>query len=120
MITFTILGFVAIVVFTFFSYKTAVEYRRSKLWALAVFLTGFFIQFFVPILTGVLIAVIMLLAGSSPEQITDLFGISIVVDLVCLVLSVIAMFLILRHIARFHDTDGDISEPPPPDEFRLS
>lgn len=114
-------AFIAIFVATYYAYKTAKDYGRNAiLWALIVFAVGFGIQIVIPLFIGIVIGVVMTLQGSSPEEIQNsIGGYSFILGFVCIVLSLIGMFLILKFLSRVPE-DGVLSEgspPPPPPNF---
>ena len=110
---FIILGFIVIFVFTYFSYKTAVENQKSGLWAIVTFFTGFVIQFVIPSIFLVVVIVFMSVIGRPLDQ-GDTWGISLVVEMAGIVGSVGGMLLILKYLAKLPDDDGLIDVPPPP------
>jgi len=111
-------GLAAAIVATYFVFKTAREYeRRAVLWALLTFGVGFGAQFVLPLVIGILIAVILVLTGVKPESIAEtLGGWALVLTVVCLMISFVGMFLILKYVARIPD-DPEIVAPPPPPTF---
>ncbi len=115
---FGILGIIAIVAFTVYSYKTAIEFGRSGLWAAATFGIGILIQFVIPFVLGITFVMIMMAAGKTEEQIAgDYYGFSIVVELGSIVASVFAMLGILKYLSRIHDDDDNVEPLPKPPKF---
>ena len=117
-----LIGIIAIIVFTIFGFKTAGEYGRSKLWALAVFLVGCVVKFVIPFAVSVGIVIVMLAAGKTIDDVeTDMFGLGIVIGIIGTVGSVAAMMIVLKRIAQFPEDEDDFegSGPPAPTEFDL-
>ena len=112
-----IIGFVFIIVFTIFVYKTAKDYERNAIgWALLTFAVGIVIQIILPVFIIILIAVIATIGGSSAQQIqedTPMFTISVIFKL----LSLVAGFLILRHLAKIPEVKPFDMPPAPPSGF---
>ncbi len=112
-----ILGFVILIVVTIFAYKTAKDYERSAIvWALITFAVGFGIQIILPAFILFIIALIATVAGSSTQKIQDDIPIFTIV-IVCLVLSIAACILILRHLATIPEEKPFDVPPSPPTDF---
>lgn len=113
-----ILGLTAIVVFTYFVFKTAKEYGRAAgLWAFFTLAIGIGLQWMVPVVLVTVITGVLLATGTRPEQVDDAIGWwGFAIVFVCLVLSLVGMFLVLRQVAKLPDdiVDSDIRVPPPP------
>jgi cytochrome bd-type quinol oxidase subunit 2 len=111
-----IVAFIAIFVMTYYAYKTAKDYERNAVvWALVVFSVGFGLQIVIPFIIAIVIAIVMVTNGTPPEQVeASMSGSAIVITLVFIILSVVAMFLILRYISNFPEDDVSAAAPPPP------
>lgn len=113
-----LLGLVAVVVFTYFVFKTAREYGRAAgLWALLTLGIGVGLQWIVPVIIIIAMSLVLLATGTRPDEIEDAIGWwSFGITFICLALSLVAMFLILRQVAKLPDdaADSDIRVPPPP------
>jgi hypothetical protein len=112
-----ILGFAVLIIVTIFAYKTAKDYERNAIgWALLTFAVGFGIQIILPILIFVVIAIVMIASGSSlaraQQDIPD-----ITITMICLVLSVVSGFLILRHLSKIPEDKAFDTPPAPPTDF---
>ena len=112
----TLIGLVFIVVFAYFVAKTAKENGRNPvLWCLASLVTGFGLQWFAPLLIGIVIGVVLVMTGTPVEKIQSVFeGWAITLTIVPMILSVVGMFLILRHVAQLQEDEPEINLPPPP------
>jgi uncharacterized membrane protein len=112
----TIIGLIAVIIATYFTYKTANDNGRSgPLWALATFGVGFGLQFIVPILIGIVMGVILISSGMSAEDIGEnINGIAAILGIVLLFLSFIGIWLIMRHVAKLPEDVQVGSVPPPP------
>lgn len=107
-----IIGFVFIIVFTIFAYKTAKEYDRSPIgWALISFSVGFSLQIILPVLIIILFAILMRLNGISIEQQRETIPI-VTISVICILLSIVSGFLIVRHLAKLPEEHSLL--PPPP------
>lgn len=117
----TILGLIAIVVFARQVYREANSTgRNAVLWTVITCLVGFGFQFVLPVFFGIVYAVIMLAGGTAPEDVAiDGFGLSFLLMIVPLGLSLVGMFLVMRHVSTLRDDPPTISgpEPPPPPSF---
>ena len=114
-----IAAFIVIFVMTYNAYKTAKDYERNAVvWPLVVFAVGFGLQIVIPVIVGIFIGIVMIVNGTPPDQLEDaMSGYAILLNLGFIVLSVVAMFMILRYIATFPEDDvsaADASPPPPP------
>lgn len=117
-----ILAFIAIFIFTYFAYKTARDNGRNPfVWAAVTFATGFGLQIIVPLLIGLVLAIVWIAMGSSsPETIQeDVGGIATIIGIISLVLSFVGMFLILRYVAQLPEEAEPVTGngPPPPPIF---
>ncbi len=113
-----ILGIVVIIVATVMAYRTAKQYDRNAVaWAAIVLAVGFGIQLIIPLLLGVVIAVVMLVNGNTETEIQSAIALpSIIIGLVCIVLSVVAVMLILRYLSKIPE-DKPFTQPPTPPTF---
>ncbi len=110
-------GFVLLIVFTVFAYKTANEYGRNGIsWALITFFTGIGIQIILPGFIVFIIAVLATVGGSSTQQIEESIPF-VTITIVCIFLSLGVSFLILRYLSKVPE-DFDLP-PAPPSDFNL-
>ncbi len=112
-----LLGFIAIIVFTVFIGKTAKENgRNAVLWAAACIGIGLGTQFVVPFLIVIVITIVLVATGTRPDQVEAAIGWwAFGISALCITLSLIGMFLVLRHVAQLlEDQDGGDAPPPPP------
>jgi hypothetical protein len=112
----SILGIVVIVVACIHTYRSARDTgRRAGLWLLAVLVVGIGLQFVVPIVLGIIIAIFYLATGSTQAQLAgDLGSWSMVIGIGCLVLSVVGMLYIAKRAAVVPDEPAAQPPPPPP------
>jgi hypothetical protein len=116
----SILGIVAIVVMTIQVYKTAKNNERNAgLWAVMTALVGIGLQFVLPIIVGIVIAIVYVAQGTrDPAAIQQqLYGPALVIGIVSLVLSIIGMVIIFKFVSRVPDAPPVSVPPPPPDKF---
>ena len=99
------LGFVAIIIFTIYAFKSARDYGRNGfLWAFVTFCIGFGIQIAAPMFVGILLGIVWLLQGRTADEIqSSLEGPSILVGIIATVLSLVAMALVLKFVSRVRD-----------------
>jgi uncharacterized membrane protein len=116
----SIIGIVAIVVLTIQVYKTAKNTERNAaFWAIINACVGFGIQFVLPFAIGLVLAIIWLAQGTTdPVEIQSrIYGPALVIGVVCLVLSIVGMWIIFKIVSKVPD-QPPISTPPPPTEFQ--
>lgn len=114
----SILGFVIIIVATIYAYKTAKDYgRNAVLWAIITFAAGFGIQIVIPIIIGIVLAIVLMAGGTQPEQLQEAIGSwAIIIGVVCIILSVVAVFIILRYLSKIPE-EKSFTHPPQPPKF---
>lgn len=114
-----IIAFIAIFVFTFQVYKTASGMgRNAALWALLTAAVGFGFQVVIPMLFGIVIAVVYIASGTPPELIeSEILGPVSIVSIVCLIASIVGMVLIAKHVGKVVDDPVGTAAPPPPPTF---
>lgn len=114
-----IIALIAIVVFTIQVYKTASGTgRNAPLWAVLTAAVGFGLQIALPILIGIIMAVVYVASGTPPEEIESaITGPATIIGFVCLVLSIVAMVLIAKHVGKVPDDPSGSAKPPPPPTF---
>lgn len=112
-----LLGLIAIVIFTIFVSRTAKENGRNAfVWAVACVATGLGLQWVIPILVGIVFAIILIATGTPPERVQEAFGNwAVLLTIGSFVLSLLGMFLILRNVAQLQEeVTATIEVPPPP------
>jgi uncharacterized membrane protein len=119
----SIIGLVIVIVATYHVYKTARDYgRNAVLWATVTFCVGFGLQFIVPFVVGLILAIVWIAQGMSvndPAAMQDrMLAPATIIGLVCLVLSVVAMWLILKKVSQVPDEPAVNAPPPPPPDFQ--
>lgn len=114
-----ILGFISIFVFAYFAFKTARDYGRNAwLWCFGVFGVGFGLQIVLPIIVGMILAVVWLASGTPADQLqAKIEGPAQFLGLIFLVLSIAGMFMMLKIVSRVPDTDDATINVPPPPQF---
>ncbi len=120
-----IAAFIGIFVATYYAYKTAKDYDRNPiLWAAIVFAVGFGFQIIIPLLAGVILGIYFIATGTPPEMLEqEIYSYAIVINIVCIILSIIGMVLVLKHLGTVPDDDVPVSsssqtsQPPPPPKF---
>lgn len=112
----TLIGLVFIVVFAYFVAKTSKDNGRNSVgWCLACLATGFGLQWFVPLFIGIAAGVVLVMTGTPVDKIQEVFlGWAVLITIFTMVLSVVGMFLILRHVSQLPDDDPETNVPPPP------
>ncbi len=114
-IVLTILGIVAIVVCAINVYRTAIDTGRSAgLWTLLTIGLGLFFQFVVPFFVGLVIGVYLVISGTPLEKsAVNTFGLLFILEIACLVFSVVGMFFVMNRAAIVPDYKPASSPPPP-------
>ncbi|MEQ1764532.1 MAG: hypothetical protein ABL984_15490 [Pyrinomonadaceae bacterium] len=115
-----IIAFIAIFVFIIQVYKTAAGTgRNAALWALLTAAVGFGFQIVIPLLFGIIMAVVYIASGTPPEEIeTAILGPASIVGIIGLVASIVGMVLIAKHVGKVPDDPiGTVQPPPPPPTF---
>jgi len=112
----SILGFVAVIFAAYYVYKTAKDTKHNAIgWALLTFVIGFSIQFILPVVIGMIIAVVMSASGNSMAEVQDFVQkIAILIAVACLVLSFFGIWLVMRHVIKVPEDNSFVSPPPPP------
>ena len=116
----TLLGIIAIIVFSLQVYKTAADTGRSPaVWAALTVCVGFAFQFVFPLFIGLAIGIYMIVSGTPPEAAFNTFGLGFIIEIACLVLSIIGMIFVSNQVAKIPDDPpvSAISPPPPPPQF---
>lgn len=119
-IIFTLIGIIAIVVCSIQVYKTASDTgRSSSLWTIITVGIGIFFQFLLPVILGIIIGIVMLIRGTPPNEMTfNVFGLVFIIEVGCLVLSIVGMFSVLRRVSTYpEETESAVPAPPPPPTF---
>jgi hypothetical protein len=112
-----ILGFVVLIVVTIFAYKTAKDYGRNAVgWGFLTFGIGFGIQIMLPILIFIVVLAAMIANGSTQQQAQEAIP-DVTITMICLVLSIAACFIILRHLAQIPEEKLFNAPPAPPTDF---
>ncbi len=112
----SILGIVAIVVFTIQVYKTAAgTERNAPLWAFATARVGIVVQFVIPIIIGLMLGIYYISSGMSPEEMqSEIGGIATLIGVGGIVLSIVGMWLVMKHVSNVVDDGSNVNSPPPP------
>lgn len=115
----SILGFAVLIVATIFAYRTAKDYgRNAAIWALITFGVGFGIQIIIPVFIGIIWGFVLLASGTPPERMQDeIGGWATIIGIICLVLSVISVFLVLRFLSKIPEEKSFVQPPQPPADF---
>lgn len=113
----SVIGFILLIVITVLAYKTAKDYERNAiLWAVITFFAGVSVQIILPGFIVFIIALVATAGGSSPQQIQDSIPI-VTISIICIVLSVVVGFLIVRHLANISEEKLSDMPPAPPSDF---
>ena|SRR5687768_3851343 len=114
-----LVGIIAIVVFTVQVYKTAAgTERNAPVWAAITAVIGIALQFVIPIVFGIALAVYYLTTGTPVENIeSEAFAPAVIVNIICFFLSIVGMVLIMKHVSKIKDEDPAAKTPPPPPSF---
>lgn len=115
----SILGIVAIVVFTIQVYKTADSNNRNAAgWAILTALLGVGIQFMLPVFIGLAFGIYIAATGGDIEGIeASYYGLFAVIGVAGIILSIVGMYLVMKYVSRVPDEAPGGSAPPPPPTF---
>jgi hypothetical protein len=116
----TLLGIVVIVAFAILVFRTAADTGRSPLpWALLTAGVGLALQFVLPILIGIVIGVYHIVSGKPLDELAvSLFGLGFVIDISCLILSIVGMMSVSKQVLKIpDDPQVPFAPPPPPPQF---
>jgi hypothetical protein len=115
-------GTVAVVVATYFTFKTANENGRSGvLWALISLSVGLGLQLVAPVIVAFALALVFIISGTSQNELAEkIDGLATVGYYVCWILSFVSLFLVIKHVSKLPESDDGTPaefEPPPPPTF---
>ena len=115
----SILGIVVIIVATYQVYKAARDTgRNAALWTLITFFAAAGIQIVVPIVVVMIYAGVLLGSGTPASQLEEAVSTpSIIIGLVCLALSLVVVWLILRQVSKIPEERSFNAPPAPPTDF---
>lgn len=116
----SIAGIVAIVVFTIQAYKTANGTgRNGALWAFLTAAIGVIFQFVLPVIMGIVIGVYYMMTSGSVDDIESaLNGYALILGIVFFIISIVGMWLVMKHVSKVPDDPPmSASAPPPPPTF---
>ena len=111
-----ILALIVVIVAAVFAYRTANDNGRSgPLWALAALGAGFGLQIVIPMIIGIILALIYLAKGVPVEELAErVSGPSTAVAFVMWFLSFVGLWLILRYISKpIEEKPMEVIPPPP-------
>jgi hypothetical protein len=112
-------GAAATIVATIFIFRTARENGRSgALWALIALTVGFGSQIVLPIVGGIIIAILYLATGTSPPDLAEKTeAAATMLFYIFWLLSFVFLFLVLRYVADAPEPPVESNEVPPPPTF---
>ena len=112
----SVIGFIIIFIVAYFAYKTANDTGRSGLlWAFITVAAGIGIQFVLPIIIGIVLALIYMAGGTPVTKLQEeISGIAIFIGIGSIALSLVAMWLILKHVSKLPEDEPAAAPPPPP------
>jgi thiamine transporter ThiT len=88
--------------------------RNGALWAMATVCIGLGFQFFIPVLIGGVWGLVYVLQGWPMETFQqDVMGLAIIISIICLILSFVGMFIVLKHVSKLLPDNHDTPPPPP-------
>ncbi len=114
-----IFGLIFAIVAPFFIYRTAKQNGRNAIFrALLTLVVGVGIQIVIPLLIGVVIALVMFAQGFSEYQIQQAVQpYTLIIGILCLVLSIVGIFLIMNQVNKVPTEESFINPPAPPTNF---
>lgn len=115
-----IAGIVIMIVMTIQTYNTARNNgRNAGLWTLAVLGVGLAFQVVIPLVIGIVLGIVLAMQGTSDpiELQSKIIGPANVIGIICIVISVVGMWLIYKHVMKVPDIRYSPDAPPPPPTF---
>lgn len=114
-----ILGLAVIVIASVMAFKTARDYGRSTgLWTGFVIIVGLGFQVVIPVVIYIVVGFIMAVRGSNQIEIQNMFdGWLVVINVVCVFLSVVGMMSILKYLSNPPEEEPFTAPPAPPESF---
>lgn len=114
-----ILALVVVIVAAYHVFKTARDNGRSGAgWASLTVGVGLGLQWVLPIILGIVLAVVYMASGTKTTELqTALQTPAMILNLVCLALSFVGMYIILKFVSRIPDEPIATVAPPPPPPF---
>ncbi len=115
----SILGIVVIIVAAYQVYKAARDTGRNPvLWTIITLVAGFGIQIGLPII-AVMVYAVFLIASGTPEPALEgaVSGPATIIGVLCLFLSFVAVWIILKLVSKIPEDKSFISPPSPPTNF---
>lgn len=111
-----IIALIGVFAAAFFAYKTATGNGRSgPLWALATLGVGLGFQIVMPVVVGIILAVVYMSMGTPPERLQEeITGPATIIGIVGLLLSFVGIWLILRQVSKLPADEPMTNLPPPP------
>lgn len=115
----SLLRLIVVIVAAVYVYRTAKQYERNAVaWTLTTLGAGLGLQLILPLFIGIVIGIIMVAGGSSHDEIqAAIYLPALIISVVCIVLSVAAVLLILRHVAKIPEEKTFTPPPSPPETF---
>ncbi|HCA59929.1 MAG TPA: hypothetical protein DEP46_18335 [Blastocatellia bacterium] len=116
----SLLGIIAIVIFAIHTFRSANSNgRNGGLWAFISVAVGIALQWVVPLVASMVIAIFYIASGSNIDTIEqDIMWPAVVISFAGLGLSFLGMWLVLRHVSQIPDEEPlTASGPPPPPVF---
>ena len=117
----SIVGLVFIIVMTVIACRTAKDYERSAVgWGLLTFAVVFGIQIILPFFIGLVIGVGLLVSGTPQSRLQQRFDEdvpAVTISIVCMILSIIGGFLIIKYLAKVPEEKPFVAPPAPPTDF---
>lgn len=112
-----ILGIIFVIVAPIFIYRSAKQNgHKPVFWTLIALAVGIGFQIIVPMIVGIILAVVLVGMGHSPNSIEPTIqGYSLIIGLPCLILSFVGVFLVMRRVNKAKKSDAGL--PPAPPEF---
>lgn len=112
----TVLGLIAIGIFSVQVYKTAQSTERSGGgWAVLTAGLGIFFQFVLPLILTVALLIFYMVTENDPVRyFEESSGILWIINVVSLILSVVAMAMVSKHVSKVIDIPVGTGAPPPP------
>jgi membrane protein implicated in regulation of membrane protease activity len=113
-----ILGLIFVLIAPIFIYRTAKQNGHNPLlWAAISVAAGIGIQIILPVLFSLAVGIVMVSTGRNVNEVQEAIQqSSSVFGIICLVLSVLGVYLVMRRVSKIPE-DISFSTPPEPPPF---
>jgi F0F1-type ATP synthase assembly protein I len=111
-----IAAFLFVLVAPFFVYKNAKQNgHNAVLWTIISIVAGLGVQFFIPLMIGMTIAIYWSIKGYSEDEITAAFqGPGTIIGIISLIVSIVGVLAVMKKVNTIPEEAFLTVQPPPP------